>query len=67
VIGEADAKKVISPRRWRISEDSRRAAISSIRGGYQEAEALVTEFDELIGGGLETQAITVVYGEFGSG
>ncbi|NMC89119.1 MAG: DNA repair and recombination protein RadA, partial [Methanomicrobiales archaeon] len=30
-------------------------------------KTLVPEFDELVGGGLETQAITEVYGEFGSG
>ncbi len=37
------------------------------RKDVKKLKTLVPEFDELVGGGLETQAITEVYGEFGSG
>ena len=67
-IGEGVAEKVIEAARKAEKIDfetafdvaERRKEISRITVGS-------TAFDELIGGGIETQAITEVFGEFGSG
>ena len=68
-IGEATASKIISA--------ARRAADI---GGFETGDVILERrrhvgklatgsraFDELLGGGVETQAITELYGEFGSG
>lgn len=67
-IGEGTAKKAII------------SARNSLKMGYESADKIMkrrekitrlttgsTELDNLIGGGLETQAITECYGKFGSG
>ena len=67
-IGEGVAEKVIEAARKAEKIDfetafdvaERRKEIGRINVGS-------TAFDELIGGGIETQAITEVFGEFGSG
>ena len=68
-IGEATAAKIINA--------ARQAADI---GGFETGDIVLerrkmvgklttgcTEFDEIMGGGIETQAITELYGEFGSG
>jgi DNA repair protein RadA len=68
-IGESTAKKLIRAARevanvggfktgWDIFEQ---------RKNVKKLKTLVPELDELLGGGMETQAITEMYGEFGSG
>lgn len=68
-IGESTAKKMI---KWCREQ----ADIGGFKTGTEVFEArllikklrtLVPEVDELLGGGFETQAITELYGEFGSG
>jgi len=68
-IGEAQAKKIISAAREAteiglfVTADKvleRREKIGLITTGSPQ-------FDDLLGGGVETQAVTEVFGEFGSG
>jgi len=68
-IGESTAKKMI---KWCREQ----ADIGGFKTGTEVFEArllikklktLVPEVDELLGGGFETQAISELYGEFGSG
>lgn len=67
-IGEPTAKKIIAEARAAtkmnfmsgIEFEDRRKAVQRITTGSQT-------FDLLLGGGVETQAITECYGEFGSG
>ena len=68
-IGESTAKKMI---KWCREQ----ADIGGFKTGTEVFEArllikklktMVPEVDELLGGGFETQAITEMYGEFGSG
>lgn len=68
-IGESTAAKIINAARQ-----------SADIGGFETGDIVLerrklvgklstgcTEFDEMMGGGIETQAITEMYGEFGSG
>jgi DNA repair protein RadA len=68
-ISDAVAKKLV-----KAAKD--RAVVSSFRTGadimeqrkyVRKLRTLVPELDSLLGGGFETQAITELYGEFGSG
>ncbi|MDD1638835.1 MAG: DNA repair and recombination protein RadA [Methanomicrobiales archaeon] len=68
-IGESTAKKVIKAARevadiggFKTGQD-----IFEQRKLVKKLKTLVPELDELLGGGMETQAITELYGEFGSG
>ncbi|HIH86154.1 MAG TPA: DNA repair and recombination protein RadA [Methanoculleus sp.] len=68
-IGEATAKKIILAARKMADIGGFKTGrdIMDKRREIKKLKILVPELDELIGGGLETQAITEVYGEFGSG
>jgi DNA repair protein RadA len=68
-IGEATAKKVILAARKMADIGGFKTGrdILDKRKDIRKLRTLVPEFDELVGGGFETQAITEVYGEFGSG
>jgi DNA repair protein RadA len=68
-ISEAVAKKLV-----KVAKD--RAVVTSFRTGadimeqrknIRKLKTFVPELDSLLGGGFETQAITELYGEFGSG
>lgn len=68
-IGESTAKKIIRAARdladiggFKTGKD-----IFEQRKLVKKLKTLVPELDALLGGGLETQAITELYGEFGSG
>jgi DNA repair protein RadA len=68
-IGESTAKKVIRAAReladiggFKTGKD-----IFEQRKNVRKLKTLVPELDALLGGGMETQAITEMYGEFGSG
>lgn len=68
-IGEASAKKIIKAAReiadiggFKTGQD-----VFEQRKNVRKLKTLVPDFDDLLGGGVETQAITEVYGEFGSG
>jgi DNA repair protein RadA len=68
-IGESTAKKMIKAARelveiggFKTGED-----VFEQRKEVRKLKTLVPELDALLGGGLETQAITELYGEFGSG
>jgi DNA repair protein RadA len=68
-IGESTAKKMIKAARemadiggFKTGKD-----VFEQRKNVRKLKTLVPEFDNLMGGGLETQAITECYGEFGSG
>jgi DNA repair protein RadA len=68
-IGEATASKIINSAR-EAAEIGGFETGDKILERRQEVGKLTTgsqSFDELLGGGLETQAITEFYGEFGSG
>lgn len=68
-IGESTAKKIIRAAREIANIGSFRTGkdIFEQRKNVRKLKTLVPEFDTLLGGGLETQAITELYGEFGSG
>ncbi|MCC7565673.1 MAG: DNA repair and recombination protein RadA [Methanomicrobiaceae archaeon] len=68
-IGEATAKKLIMAARKMADIGGFKTGrdILDKRKDIRKLKTLVPEFDDLLGGGLETQAITEVYGEFGSG
>jgi len=68
-IGEPTAKKIILAARkmadiggFKTGQD-----VMARRREVRKLRSLVPELDQLLGGGVETQAITEVYGEFGSG
>jgi DNA repair protein RadA len=68
-IGEATSAKIINSAR-EAAEIGGFETGDKILGRRQEIGKLTTgskSFDDLLGGGLETQAITEFYGEFGSG
>ena len=68
-IGEATSSKIINSAR-EAAEIGGFETGDKILGRRQEIGKLTTgskAFDDLLGGGLETQAITEFYGEFGSG
>lgn len=68
-IAESTAKKMIKAAReladiggFKTGQD-----VFEQRKGVKKLKTLVPDLDALLGGGLETQAITELYGEFGSG
>ncbi|MDN7025560.1 DNA repair and recombination protein RadA [Methanoculleus sp. FWC-SCC1] len=68
-LGESTAKKVILAARKMADIGGFKTGrdIMDKRKEIKKLQIRVPEFDDLMGGGLETQAITEVYGEFGSG
>jgi len=68
-IGEATAKKLIKAAREQADIGSFKTGtdIFEQRKNVRKLKTFVPEFDALLGGGIETQAITELYGEFGSG
>jgi len=68
-ISEAIAKKLVKAAKDRAVVSSFRtgADIMEQRKNVRKLKTLVPELDALLGGGFETQAITELYGEFGSG
>ncbi|WFN36093.1 DNA repair and recombination protein RadA [Methanomicrobium antiquum] len=68
-IGESTAKKMIKEARKMADIGGFRTGIAVLeeRKEVKKLSTLVPEFDELMGGGLETMSIIEFYGEFGSG
>ena len=68
-IGEATANKIINvaKREANIGDFETGDTLLERRKAVGKLTTKVKAFDELMGGGFETQAITEVYGEFGSG
>jgi DNA repair protein RadA len=68
-IGESTAKKLIRAAREVANVGGFKTGtdIFEQRKNVKKLKTLVPELDELLGGGMETQAITEMYGEFGSG
>ncbi len=68
-IGESTAKKMIKAAREMadIGGFKTGTAVLEDRKEVRKLKTLVEEFDDLLGGGLETKSISEVYGEFGSG
>ncbi len=68
-IGEASAKKMVKAARAMadIGGFKTGKVVLEERKEVRKLTTLVPEFDELLGGGLETKSITEFYGEFGSG
>jgi len=68
-IGESTAKKMIKAAREMadIGGFKTGTAVLEDRKEVRKLKTLVDEFDDLMGGGLETKSISEVYGEFGSG
>ena len=68
-IGEATAKKMVKEARKMADIGGFRTGIAVLeeRKEVKKLSTLVPEFDELMGGGLETMSIIEFYGEFGSG
>lgn len=68
-LGESTAKKMIKAARELVELGGFRTGrdVFEQRKEVRKLKTLVPEFDALLGGGLETQAITELYGEFGSG
>jgi DNA repair protein RadA len=68
-IGEGAAQKIIQEARKRVQVGGFESgsAILERRRKLGRISTLSKALDELLGGGVETQAITEVYGQFGSG
>ena len=68
-IGEGTAKKMIKEARKMADIGGFRTGtvVLEERKNVKKLSTLVPEFDELMGGGLETMSIIEFYGEFGSG
>ena len=68
-ISEATAKKIIKAARDKADIDGFKTGkdIFEQRKDVRKISFRVPDLDTLMGGGLETQAITEMYGEFGSG
>ncbi len=68
-IGEAVAKKMIKAARELVNIGGFKTGkdVFEQRKEVRKLQTRVPDFDTLLGGGLETQAITELYGEFGSG
>jgi DNA repair protein RadA len=68
-ISEATAKKLLKAAKDRAVVGSFKTgtAILEQRKNVKKLRTFVPELDALLGGGFETQAITELYGEFGSG
>ena len=68
-IGEAQAKKIISAAR-EAAEIGLFVTADKVLERREKIGLITTsspQFDDLLGGGVETQAVTEVFGEFGSG
>jgi DNA repair protein RadA len=68
-VGESSAGDIINAAREAadIGGFETGAAVLARRERIGKLKTLVPEVDELLGGGVETQSITEVYGEFGAG
>ncbi len=68
-IGSSSAQKIIAAAREAVDVGSFETGdvIAERRKSVAKLTTCSKAFDELLGGGLETQAITECYGEFGSG
>jgi DNA repair protein RadA len=68
-IGESAAKKMIKAAREMVEIGGFKTGkdVFEQRKDVRKLKTLVPELDNLLGGGIETQAITELYGEFGSG
>jgi DNA repair protein RadA len=68
-VGESSASDIINAARdaAEIGGFETGADVLSRREEIGKLEFLIDEVDELMGGGVETQSITEVYGEFGAG
>ena len=68
-LGESTAKKIIKAAREMADIGGFKTGTDVLarRKDVLKLSTFVPEVDELLGGGLETQAITEFYGEFGSG
>ena len=68
-ISEATAKKLLKAAKDRAMVGSFRTGTDILeqRKNVKKLRTFVPELDALLGGGFETQAITELYGEFGSG
>lgn len=68
-IGESTAKKMVRAAREMadIGGFKTGKVVLEERKEVRKLTTLVPEFDDLLGGGLETKSITEFYGEFGSG
>ena len=68
-IGESTAKKVIKAARDMadIGGFKTGTVVLEERKEVRKLQMLVPEFDEMMGGGVETKSISEFYGEFGSG
>jgi DNA repair protein RadA len=68
-IGESTAKKMIKAARELVEIGGFRTGkdVFEQRKEVRKLKTLVPDLDAILGGGLETQAITEMYGEFGSG
>ena len=68
-IGESTAKKIIKAAREMADIGGFKTGTDVLarRQEVLKLSTFVPEVDELLGGGIETQAITEFYGEFGSG
>ncbi|MBT8507525.1 DNA repair and recombination protein RadA [Methanomicrobiaceae archaeon CYW5] len=68
-IGESTAKKMIKEARKMadIGGFKTGTVVLEERKEVRKLQSLVPDFDDLMGGGLETKSITEFYGEFGSG
>ncbi len=68
-IGESTAKKIIKAAREIADIGGFRTGqeVFEQRKQIRKLQTFVPEFDALLGGGVESQAITECYGEFGSG
>jgi DNA repair protein RadA len=68
-ISEATAKKLLKAAKDRAVVGSFRTGTDILeqRKNVKKLRTFVPELDALLGGGFETQAITELYGEFGSG
>lgn len=68
-IGESTAKKMIKEARKMadIGGFKTGTVVLEERKDVRKLKMMVPDFDELMGGGLETKSITEFYGEFGSG
>ena len=68
-IAETTAKKMVKAAREKVDLGGFRTGrdVFEQRKEVRKLKTLVPELDDLLGGGMETQAITELYGEFGSG
>ncbi|RRJ28029.1 DNA repair and recombination protein RadA [Halocatena pleomorpha] len=68
-VGESTAHDIIQAAREQadIGGFETGASVLQRRERIGKLETQVTEIDEMLGGGVETQSITEVYGEFGAG